>query len=109
MIKHLEKSHPASVGLLQALFIAIYCFLIGGFFFLMEYFFPQSGSSLMTIGLMLILLVISAAITGMLFFGYSAFLVLNKRIKRALNVVAYTFLFCIIIFVFSLSIMIIIQ
>ncbi len=44
--------------------------------------------------LMLFLLVFSAAVTGLLVFGYPVYLVLNKKIKEALKVLGYTFLYC---------------
>lgn len=47
--------------------------------------------------LILVLLVFSAAVTGSIVFGYPAYLALNKRIKEALSILAFTLLYCLII------------
>jgi hypothetical protein len=79
---------PSIIGLLQALGVAVYCPLIGGFISVADKIFPKPG--FFGIFLMLILLVFSAAITGSLVFGYPAYLALNKKVKEALYVLAYT-------------------
>jgi len=45
----------------------------------------------------LFLLVFSAAVTGLLVFGYPALLALNQKIKEALTILAYTFLYSLLI------------
>ena len=52
---------------------------------------------LLGIVLMLLLLVFSAAVTGSMVFGYPAFLALNKNIREALRVLAYTLLYSLVI------------
>jgi hypothetical protein len=96
-MKNLFKKSPSAsyVGLTQALGVTAYSILIGGFFYLMGEISATPG--FLGIVLMLILLVFSAAVTGSIVFGYSAYLALNKQIKEALNVLAYTLLYFIII------------
>ena len=81
-----------TIGLLQALGIAAYCALLSGLFWVMKEFLPQPDQSI-AIVLMLLLLVLSAAITGFLFFGYAAYLALHQRIRRAIKLAAYTMLY----------------
>jgi len=64
----MNKSNPSLIGFLQALGVVVYCALIGGFFQLGNRFFPKQSVFLMSV-LVLILLVFSAAITGMIVFG----------------------------------------
>ena len=102
----LKKMSPSIIGLLQALGVAIYCFLIVGLLRLLE----NIGAKppvLMTGIVMLLLLVISVAITGILVFGYPAILALDKNIKRALSILGYTLLYAILIFIIILAIAII--
>jgi len=87
-----KPQNPALVGLLQALGVAIYSALIGGFFYFMEVVSAKPG--FLGIVLMLIIFVFSAAITGSIVFGYSAYLALNGKIKAALEILAYTLLYC---------------
>ena len=93
----LRKFSPHKIGLLQAIGVTLYCFLIAGFFSLMENFAPKQDNAI-TIVMILLLLVISAGVTGFLIFGYPAFLFINKDIKRALQILAYTFLYSVLIF-----------
>lgn len=88
----MKKLSPSLIGFLQALGVAVYCTLIGGFFQLGNKIFPKQSDFLTSI-LILILLVFSAAITGMIVFGYSAYLALNQKIKEALDVFFYTLLY----------------
>ncbi len=92
----LNKIKPCTIGFLQALGVGVYCLLISLLFRLME----SMGIEPMGISgtiMILLLLVFSAGITGTLVFGYFAFLMINKEIKRALNILGFTFLYCIII------------
>ena len=95
-----QKCHPALIGLFQSIAIAIYCGLISGFMWSMNDIMPNMGEMrVWGPALMLVLIVFSAAVTGILFFGYSAYLAFNKQPRRALTVVGYTFLFSLIIIV----------
>lgn len=83
------------VGLLQALGVTIYCFIISSLF----RFFESSSiepPSFLGPAFMLLLLVFSAAVTGGLVFGYPVYLAMNKEIKKALQVLAYTLFFCLL-------------
>lgn len=83
-------------GLLQALGIIAYCALISGFFWAMNEYFAKPDQ-LLAIALMLILLVFSAAVTGLLFFGYPAYLVVRQRkIRKALVVIGFTMAYCLV-------------
>jgi hypothetical protein len=98
-----KNLQPSLVGFLQALGVTIYSILIGSFFYLMEQ--VTSTPGFLGVVLMLILLVFSAAVTGSMVFGYPAYLALNKRIKEALNVLAYTLVYSFgIIFVISIAV-----
>ncbi|OGY22833.1 MAG: hypothetical protein A2Y57_02915 [Candidatus Woykebacteria bacterium RBG_13_40_7b] len=90
-----KQVSPNLVGLLQSLGVAIYCLLIGSFFFFMEKTTLKPG--FLGIALMLILLVFSASITGSIVFAYPAYLCLNKKIKESLEILAYTLLYSLII------------
>ncbi len=88
----INKLKPSLIGFLQALGVVIYCALVSGFFQLGNRFFPNQSDFLISI-LILILLVLSAAITGTIVFGYSAYLILNQKIKEALFIFCYTLLY----------------
>lgn len=90
-----KSPNPAFVGLLQALGVTSYSVLIGIFFYFMEMVSAKPG--FIGIVLMLIIFVFSAAVTGSMVFGYPAYLALNRRIKEALNVLAYTLLYSLVI------------
>ncbi|MBU1177319.1 hypothetical protein KKH96_02635, partial [Patescibacteria group bacterium] len=88
----INKLKPCLISFLQALGVVVYCFLIGSFLQLGERFFPQPPVFLLPV-LILTLLVFSAAVTGMIVFGYPAYLALNNRIKEALIIFLYTLLY----------------
>jgi len=91
-----KKCSPNLIGLLQSLGVIIYCTLLGGFFWTMGKINPgMPGIS--GIVLMLFLLVFSAGITGLLVFGYPAYLAINNKIKEALTILTYTFLYSLLI------------
>ena len=92
----MRNRHPALIGFLQALSVALYCGLIGLFFNLAKNISPQPPEFWGTV-VLLLLLVFSAAVTGLLVFGYPAFLILEREIKKALQILAHTFLFSLII------------
>jgi hypothetical protein len=76
-------------GFLQATGVAVYCGAIAFILQTADKFAgpltPVSGTALM-----LILLVVSAAITGSLVFGYPVFLICNRRVKEGLLVFGST-------------------
>ncbi len=88
-----EKKYPnpSLIGFLQALGVTLYSVLIGCFFYFMSEISARPG--LLGVVLMLLLLVFSAAVTGSIVFGYPAFLALNKNIREALKILAYTLLY----------------
>ena len=88
----INKLRPSLIGFLQALGVVVYCALVSGLFELGNKFFPNQPDFLISV-LVLILVVFSAAITGIIVFGYSAYLVLNQKIKEALSVFFYTLLY----------------
>ncbi len=99
----MKKLSLSLIGFLQALGVVVYCSLISAFFRLGNKFFPKQSDFYITV-LILILLVFSAAITGMIVFGYPACLALNQKIKEALHVFFYTLLY----FLGAIGIMIIV-
>jgi len=88
----MKKLNPSIIGLLQAIGIAIYCALVVATinYFGKIFFAPPGFWGSVFI---LMLLVFSAAVSGSIVFGYPAYLALNKRIKRALSVLAFTALY----------------
>ena len=102
----LKKMSPNTIGLLQALGVAVYCALIMGLMRLLETI-NIKPPIFLTGTVMLLLLVISVAIVGVLVFGYPAILALDKNIKRALTILGYTLLYAILIFIIILAIAII--
>lgn len=104
----LKKLSPNRVGLLQALSAVVYCSLVAGFFILMDKFGPQPKQPEITMMiLMLFLLVFSVAVTGLLVFGYPTFLMLHKETKRAMQILAYTFLYSLLILILIIVIIIV--
>ena len=92
----IKELKPYLVGLFQALGISIYCVLVMLFFQIMGKSNIEANQMVLGI-LMLILLVLSAAISGLIVFGLPVYLAINKKIKEALNILAYTFLYLIAI------------
>jgi len=86
------KTNLSLIGLLQALGIVVYCGLIAGLLLLLGKT-DVTPAGFLGATLMLILLVFSAAITGSIVFSYPAYLALNKKIKEALSLLAYTLLY----------------
>lgn len=83
-------------GLFQAAGVAVYCFLISEFFYLMSNFSTIPEETVMIPIIMLCLLVFSVALMGLVVFGYPVYLAINKEVKKALAVLGYTFLYCFI-------------
>jgi len=81
------------IGLLQALGVAVYCFLISGFFWGMEKL-TLTPPNFLIASLMLTILVFSVAVVGAIVFGYPAYLALNGKIKDGISIFVYTLLYC---------------
>lgn len=88
---------PSLIGLLQAIGVIAYCVLIAVLFnFLGKTAVQPPG--ILGFAAILVLLVFSAAVTGSIVFGYSAYLLFKeKKIKEPLFVLAFTALFSLII------------
>ncbi len=89
----MDKTRQSLIGLLQALGVTAYCFLISGFFWAMEKI-AITPPNFLIAALMLTILVFSAAVTGAIVFGYPAYLALNGKIKDGISIFAYTLLYC---------------
>lgn len=100
VLNDLEKQKPLTIGFLQALFVTLYCGIIAFTIFHLPKDTPDPGFLGFFVGLLV--LVCSAAITGSLVLGYPAYLAfINKDVKRALTILAYTLTFALI---FAISI-----
>jgi|APSaa5957512535_1039671.scaffolds.fasta_scaffold380430_1 hypothetical protein len=93
------------VALLQALSVVVYCSLVALFIMWTGELMDGPGS-IWQIILSLCLLVVSAAVTGFLVFAYPIYLFLDKKIKKALQLLGYTFLFLILIIILILLVVI---
>lgn len=91
----MRKYKPATAGLLQATSVIVYCLLIAVFMVFIDKLNAPDGGPL-GIGLFLILLVLSAGITGLLVFGYPVYLALTHKLQDAFSVLIYTFLYLMI-------------
>lgn len=98
MFKKNKNLKPYLIGLFQALGITAYCSLVVLFFQMMENSSIKSNQTISGI-LILILLVFSAAICGLIVFGKPLYLIMNKKIKEALIILTYTFLYLLAIIV----------
>jgi len=89
------KKSPFFIGFLQAVGVSAYCFIIVGFFFLMDKYMPTSSEPMFIgAGIMLIIFVLSAAITGSMVFGYPVYLILKEnKIKEGLQILGFFTLF----------------
>ena len=97
MLKALEKEKPATVGLCQALGVTVYCGLVALLFNYLTKAIP-AGPGFFGFFFMLVLLVFSAAVTGSVVFGYSAYLVLvRNKIKEALTILTFTLFYSLVI------------
>ena len=94
----LKKLSSAYLALLQALAVTLYVTLISSF---MNYMGQASfgQNDFLTAVVMLSLLVFSVALTGLLMFGLPVYLIIDKKIKQALSIVAYTFLWLLLIII----------
>lgn len=95
------KLKPCSIGLGQSLGVTVYCSLVASFFrYIGQTSVQPDGIAGVT--LMLFLMVFSAAVTGLLVFGYPAYLALHNKIKEALLILAFTLLYSLLIFIIIL-------
>lgn len=97
---------PWFIGLAQALGVVIYCILVSGVFQLMQKVDVQPPQFLVAT-FMLLLLVFSVAVVGSLIFGYFAYLLINKQIKPALQVLLSTLGFCLLFVILIISVVMI--
>jgi len=92
MFKKAKNLKPYLIGLFQASGILAYCALVVLFFQVMEN--SRIETNQMVAGiLMLIILVFSAAVSALIVFGRPVYLAINKRIKEAIHILAFTFLY----------------
>ena len=94
---NLSKLSPTLVGFLQSLGVAIYCSLVALFFWSMGNNLDEPPQ-ILGMAMMLFLLVFSASVCGTLVFGYPVYLMMGQNIKRALQILAYTMVFSVLIF-----------
>ena len=102
----MKNSKLSFIGFLQALGLIIYCSLIAGLFWLADNFINGSPVFLTTT-LMLFLFVFSAAVTGLIVFGYPVYLALKQQIKEALFVFAYTLLYSLVVIIVTAIILVV--
>lgn len=88
--KYCER--PPLAGLLQAVGIVAYVMFVSWFFSAMENYSPPVAvdSPFLFFIFFLTLFVFSAAVTGLLFFGFPAYLLLHAQLKKAFLVMGYT-------------------
>ncbi len=102
MFANKSKMPLPFIGLLQAIAVMVYVLLVAAFMWNMDKIdFEVSG--VLGAALMLFLLVLSAAICGPLVFGYPLYLVLDKKVKEALVILGYTFIYSLIIITIFLT------
>lgn len=87
---------PVILGLLSALGVGLYCTLVAGFFRFGEGIFGNYQGFFLIV-LMLVLLVISAAITGSLVFGLSVYWIYKGQTTYGLKVLASTLIWLIVV------------
>lgn len=107
MFEQKKEKELIKLGFLGGLIEAFYCFLVALFMFNANTIIPNMNGAL-GVSLMLILLVISAGISGILVVGLPAILVVQKRYKEAVKVLAtaLTTLFVIFLIFFSIAIIV---
>lgn len=87
---------------------ALYILIIATFLNKAEVIFKnQTEDGFLAPVIMLLLLVISAGITGFAVFGKPLMWYLDGKKKEAINLIGFTFLFLVIIFIFFISIILI--
>jgi|GEM_PF-1455175 len=90
-----ERLNPVLVGLIQAALVVLYCALISCFFLFLSNvgFYPGAFWGPLV---MLVLLVFSAAVMGIVVFGYAVILAFDDQLKRAGRVLLWTLIFIIV-------------
>lgn len=102
-----NKLHPAAIGFLQTLAVVVYSAKVAAFIFFMGESKVQPGY--FGIVLMLVLLVFSAGITGTFVFGLPVYYALKNNVKRAIEILVFTFFYFLIaiiltvLFIFSIA------
>lgn len=83
------KKHPILIGLLQALCVIVYVAIISSVMYGLDFVAvePPIIVGIMTV---LLLLVVSAAFVGSAIFAYPAVLAMHKKTKKALQILAST-------------------
>ncbi len=94
----LKKLSSSYVGLIQALAVTLYVTLISSFMNYMSQASFEQSDFLIAV-MMLSLLVFSVALVGVLLFGLPIYLIINKKIKQALRILGYTFLWLLLIII----------
>ncbi|MBU1131002.1 hypothetical protein KJ840_02615 [Patescibacteria group bacterium] len=89
----MKKSKLTLIGLYQALGLIIYVSLTAYLMSALSQTFLTPPGLLGSI-FILFLLVFSAAVCGLIVFGYPAYLVINKRAKEAILLLVSTLLYC---------------
>ena len=93
-----KKLSSVYLGLVQALAVTLYVTLVSSFINYMGH--SNFGSNdFLTAVMMLSLLVFSAALTGLLIFGLPIYLIIDKKVKQALSILGYTFLWLLLIII----------
>ncbi|OIO45666.1 MAG: hypothetical protein AUJ28_03825 [Parcubacteria group bacterium CG1_02_37_51] len=102
-MKKIMNKKLLQVALMQSLGLAIYCAIVASLIWFLDTMNvePPGFSGIV---FFLFLLVFSAAVCGLLFFGYAANLALNKRMTDAVAVVGYTIGFCMILLAIVLAV-----
>lgn len=93
MNKYMKPNKLSLIGFLQALGLVAYCSLVASLIWGLGRTF-DSSPGISGIIFSLFLLAFSVAVCGSIVFGYPVYLVVNKNIKDALNVLLYTLLYC---------------
>jgi len=105
-IQTMKKLNSLTLGLIQSLVVFAYCFLVGILFMYGDSIFTGEKAAFVGIAMVLVLLVFSAAIMGLVVFGYPIYFFIQKNIKKALATVGYTVMFTFIWFLVLLVIVI---
>ena len=98
----MKKLPLTLIGFLQALGVVIYCGLIS---LLFNGNFQPASPAILTSVVVLLIFVFSAAITGLLVFGYPTYLALQKKFKAALTILGYTLFYFLVIILLGLIIL----
>ncbi len=96
------KKTPLLIGFLESLGIIAYCLLISGFFLILDRV-EANPPQFLGVAFMLVIFVLSAAISGSIVFGYPVYLILKEnKIKEGLQTLGYFALFLLGIIIVAL-------